>query len=187
MYKPRVNNSGEPLTIDNNKGAYPENELLIDRYKMLLDSAHLYAESQSGCTKVSVGSLIIDSPHSTQARVYGANETLPASCKKQGCLRIQKYGNASKQHRNPEDCRAIHSEINAISIAARYGVKIEGKTIVVTRYPCEACARAIITSGIKEVVYGRAQNCSDETFKMLTLAGISVIHINDWDAPDVTY
>ena len=162
-------------------------DLVELRAKALLDSAHLYAEGHSGCKKVSVGCLVIDSIHSSQARVYGANETLPVSCKTEGCLRVQKYGNASKKHRNPEDCRAIHSEVDAISIAARYGLNLEGKTMVVTRYPCEACARAIITAGISQVIYGRAQECSEETMNMFRSAGVSVMHIVDWDAPDVTY
>lgn len=185
-YIDKFNNEEKPISSNNNKGLYL-NEECTERCKQLLDTAHLYAEGHSGCKKVSVGSVIVDNLHTTHVRVYGANETIPVSCKKEGCLRVQKYGENSKLHRNPEDCRAIHSEVNAISIAARYGLSLEGKTIVVTRYPCEACARAIISSGIKEVVYGRAQNCSDETYKMLRGAGISVIHVQDWDAPDVTY
>lgn len=155
--------------------------------KRLLNDAHLYAEGHSGCKKVSVGSVVVDSLDSSHARVYGANETLPVSCRKEGCLRVEKYGEASKLHRNPEDCRAVHSEVNAIGLAARYGLSLEGKTIVVTRYPCEACARAIVTAGIKHVVYGREQTCSDETYKILTTAGVTVSHIADWTAPDVTY
>ena len=155
--------------------------------KRLLDDAHLYAEGHSGCKKVSVGSIIVDSLDSSHARVYGANETLPVSCRKEGCLRVEKYGEASKLHRNPEDCRAVHSEVNAIGLAARFGLSLEGRTIVVTRYPCEACARAIITAGISRVIYGRAQECSEETMNMFKLSGVDVTHIADWDAPDVTY
>lgn len=155
--------------------------------KALLDSAHLYAEGQSGCRKVSVGCLVIDNIHSSQARVYGANRTIPVSCKDAGCLRVQKYGEASKKHRNPEDCRAIHSEVDAISTAAKHGLNLAGKTMIVTRYPCEACARAIITAGISRVIYGRAQECSEETMNMFKLSGVDVTHIVDWDAPDVTY
>ena len=154
--------------------------------KMYLDEAHAYAEQTSGCCKVSVGSVIVDGPVSF-SRIFGSNKTLPISCKDHGCLRVEKYGENSKLHRNPEDCRAIHSEIDAICNAAKMGVATRGMTIVVTRYPCEACARAIIKAGFAVVIYGRAQECSEFTYKMFEDAGVEVVHIADWDAPDVTY
>jgi len=44
-----------------------------------------------------------------------------------------------------------HSELNAI---LNYrGGSLEGTTIYVTLFPCNECAKAIIQSGIKEVVY----------------------------------
>ena len=44
-----------------------------------------------------------------------------------------------------------HSELNAI---LNYrGGSLEGATIFVTLFPCNECAKAIIQSGIKEVVY----------------------------------
>lgn len=44
-----------------------------------------------------------------------------------------------------------HSELNAI---LNYrGGSLEGATIYVTLFPCNECAKAIIQSGIKEIVY----------------------------------
>ncbi len=46
---------------------------------------------------------------------------------------------------------STHSELNAI---LNYrGGSLEGATIYVTLFPCNECAKAIIQSGIKEVVY----------------------------------
>lgn len=131
-----------------------------------------YAKQNSGCTKVAVGSCI---KTSTGVLIFGANRAVPdlCRCKSRGCLRIEKYGTNSKNYRNPEDCRAIHSEIDAICNASKAGVSLKGATIYVTRYPCEACARAIIASGIKEVVYGRNQKISDQTIQMFDSAGVS--------------
>ena len=159
------------------------------RAKALLQEAHNYAEQTSGCCKVSVGSIITDTTLNNvySVKIFGSNKSLPISCKIAGCLRVEKYGEASKLHRNPEDCRAIHSEIDAICNAAKMGITTQGMTIFVTRYPCEACARAIVKAGITTVIYGRAQKCSELTYKILEEAGITVIHIDDWDAPDVTY
>ena len=46
---------------------------------------------------------------------------------------------------------STHSELNAI---LNYrGGSLEGSTIYVTLFPCNECAKAIIQSGIKEVIY----------------------------------
>jgi cytidine deaminase len=49
--------------------------------------------------------------------------------------------------------RVVHAEMNAITEAARRGVKIGGGQIFSTTFPCHMCARHIIASGIKRVVY----------------------------------
>lgn len=46
-----------------------------------------------------------------------------------------------------------HAERNAIYSAARHGIALEGSRIYVTGIPCMDCARAIIQSGIREVIY----------------------------------
>lgn len=142
-----------------------------------LTLADKWAESMSGCLKVKVGSMIL--PKSGGA-IFGANRGVPSLCMSDGCMRIAKYGNDSKAHRNPEDCRAVHSEVNAIAEAARLGVKLQGATIYVTRYPCEACARAIAIAGIKKVYYGGTAKISEETKKTFTHSNIEVTHVEGW-------
>ena len=44
-----------------------------------------------------------------------------------------------------------HSERNAIYLAARRGVSLEGASIYVPWHPCADCARAIIQAGISKV------------------------------------
>jgi dCMP deaminase len=48
---------------------------------------------------------------------------------------------------------AMHAEQNAILYATSNGAKIEGSTIYVTLSPCMACARIILSTGIKKVIY----------------------------------
>ena len=145
-----------------------------------LDMAQTYAEARSGCLKVAVGSCITDE----HGRIlsFGANAAIPNLCKFQGCLRIEKYGNNDKTHRGPADCRAIHSEIDAIAHLER---SARGGRIYVTRYPCEACARAIVAAGITEVYYGRKQDISEETEQIFAYNGVKVVRKSGWDAPDV--
>lgn len=45
-----------------------------------------------------------------------------------------------------------HAERNAIYEAARQGIKIKGSTLYSPWFPCAECARAIIQSGIEELV-----------------------------------
>lgn len=127
---------------------------------LYLKMAGEYAKKMTGCTKVSVGSCIVTQ---NGAVVLGANRVVQDRCMKDGCHRVLKYGDNAKTHRNPDDCLAIHSEIDAISRAACQGIDLYGAIIFVTRYPCEACARAIAMSGIKRVVYGRNQEISEMT------------------------
>ena len=148
--------------------------------KVYLDLADEFARIHTGRMKVHVGCTIIK-PDGRIAGV-GANTSNPC-CKDKGiCHRIELYGDNSKEHRLPSDCNAVHSEINAI-IDAGYDCK--GATAYVTRYPCEACARALVQAGIKKVVYGRQQEISNLTKEILK--GVEVIWEKDWNAEDVTY
>lgn len=143
-----------------------------------LDIAQLYADKMGGCRKVLVGSIIVK-----DGRVIGigANRAIPDLCHCRGCLRVEKYGDDSKVHRNPEDCRAIHSEIDAI---ANLSERAEGADIYVTRYPCEACAKAIISAGIKNVCYGGTATVSKQTLDMFDSEHIGCYHIKDWKKDD---
>lgn len=49
--------------------------------------------------------------------------------------------------------RAVHAEAAAISDAARRGVPLQSSRLFCTTFPCHICARHIVASGIKEVVF----------------------------------
>ena len=148
----------------------------------LLKIAQNYADINSGCLKVHVGCLITKD---SNIIALGANRCLPNFCiTARGCLRVELYGENSKEHRNPEDCRAIHAEIDAIAHSRE---PLVGSTIYVTRYPCEACAKAIVSAGIAKVVYGRQQPISEYTRKIFEHYNIDVYHYKAFDSPDVLY
>lgn len=147
-------------------------------WKDCLDFAQLYANKVSGCRKVAVGSVIVKNG---RIIALGANRGVPDLCKTQrGCLRVEKYGEDSKSHRNPEDCRAIHSEIDALCSAASAGISVDGASIFVTRYPCEGCAKAIISAGIKRVFYGGTARISQQTADMFDEYEVECTYIPDW-------
>jgi len=90
-----------------------------------------------------------------------------------------------------------HAERNAIYNAARKGVSLEGSIIYIHSekgyYPCDECARAIIQSGITEVVMGWAiddvtdKYSWDATLKMFEAAGVEVRVICKRTAEDGTF
>jgi len=47
----------------------------------------------------------------------------------------------------------VHSEINAITDCAKRGVCIDDTKIYVTHFPCINCFKAIVSSGIKKIIY----------------------------------
>lgn len=49
--------------------------------------------------------------------------------------------------------RMVHAEMNAVVDAARLGRSIRGGTLYVTTFPCHNCAKHIIASGIKKVIF----------------------------------
>jgi deoxycytidylate deaminase len=49
--------------------------------------------------------------------------------------------------------RSVHAEMAAISLAAKNGVQLQGSRMFCTTFPCHICARHIVSSGIKEVVF----------------------------------
>ena len=163
---------------------YNVKEIVADcKLNSLMEEAYNYAKAFSGCAKVHVGAMLISDTLNCQS--YGANVTLPVSCRKYGCRRQELYGEDSKLHRLPSDCRAIHAEIDCIT---KYCNKMkhanfstpEALWILVTRYPCEACARAIVNCGfINVVIYGGEQDISEETGRIFDSAGIQVLHF-DW-------
>jgi len=148
--------------------------------KSWLDMAETYAKQHSGCNKVAVGCAIV-SLTSNNVLAFGANRAMPDLCKSpRGCLRVELYGDDSKNHRNSGDCRAIHSEIDAIASAARYGISLDRSVAYVTRYPCESCAKALIQAGIYEVYYGGTAEISDYTRALFERYNVRCYHITDW-------
>ncbi|MBQ7635333.1 MAG: dCMP deaminase family protein [Bacteroidaceae bacterium] len=70
----------------------------------------------------------------------------------------------------------LHAEANAITKIARSGNNSDGSTLYVTDAPCIECAKLIIQSGIRRVVYEREYRLT-EGLDLMKRAGIEVVHI----------
>ena len=71
----------------------------------------------------------------------------------------------------------LHAEANAITKIARSGNSSDGATMYVTASPCIECAKLIIQSGIKRVVYSEKYRLEDG-LELLKRANIEVVSLN---------
>ncbi len=69
----------------------------------------------------------------------------------------------------------LHAEANAITKLARSENNSDGATLYVTSSPCIECAKLIIQSGIRRVVYSENYRLSDG-IDLLRTAGIEVVY-----------
>ena len=70
----------------------------------------------------------------------------------------------------------LHAEANAITKIAKSGNNSDGATLYVTTSPCLECAKLIIQSGIKRVVYCEMYRI-DDGIRFLNRAGIECVFI----------
>ena len=68
----------------------------------------------------------------------------------------------------------LHAEANAITKLARSNNNSDGATLYVTAAPCIECAKLIIQSGIKRVVYAETYRL-DDGLKLLKRANIETV------------
>ncbi|KRQ87745.1 tRNA-specific adenosine deaminase [Caloramator mitchellensis] len=129
-------------------------------------------KKRSTCLRRQVGAIIVKD---NRILTTGYNGVPPkmSHCEELGCLR-QKLNIPSGQRH--ELCRALHAEQNAIVQAAKYGISIEDSTIYITSQPCIICAKLIIASGIKRIVY--SGDYPDElSMQMLNESGVEVVNL----------
>ena len=70
----------------------------------------------------------------------------------------------------------LHAEANAITKIARSNNSSEGATLYVTASPCIECAKLIIQSGIKRVVYAEKYRLEDG-INLLKRANIELVYL----------
>lgn len=83
------------------------------------------------------------------------------------------YKDELTSRKNLDYCRALHAEEEAILQSRKQGVALDGTTMFVTTYPCALCAKKIVSSGIKTVIFAEPYDVpeAEEFFRQ---AGIEV-------------
>ena len=132
-----------------------------EKKQMLLDSRYLrmtqiWAEN-SYCRRRQVGALLVKDKMIISDGYNGTPSGFENVCEEDG-------------HTKPY---VLHAEANAITKVAMSHNSSEGATLYVTDSPCMECAKLIIQSGIKRVVYRREYRITDG-IDFLKRAGIEV-------------
>lgn len=132
-----------------------EKQLKLDgRY---LRMARIWAEN-SYCKRRQVGAIVVKDNRIISDGYNGTPSGFENVCEDEG--------NVTKPY-------VLHAEANAITKLARSHNNSDGATIYITASPCIECAKLIIQSGIKRVVYGENYRL-DDGIQLLKRAGIEV-------------
>ena len=133
-------------------------ELLDKRY---LSIAHIWAEN-AYCIRRKVGALLVKDGTIISDGFNGTPSGFENICEDEN--------NVSKPY-------VLHAEANAITKIARSSQNSDGATLYVTASPCIDCAKLIIQSGIRRVVYGEKYRL-DDGIRLLERAGIETTYMD---------
>jgi len=131
---------------------------------------------------------ILDTRYLAMAKIWGQNSYCVR--RKVGALLVKNkmiisdgyngtpsgFENVCEDENNATKPYVLHAEANAITKVAKSNNSSEGATLYVTASPCLECAKLIIQSGIKRVVYGEMYRI-DDGIQLLQRAGIEVVYI----------
>ncbi len=84
-----------------------------------------------------------------------------------------------QDHRTFSEQNEIHAEQNAIAFAARKGIATENCDLYVSVSPCTACAKLIISAGIKNVYYKKLYDRETYGLDLLKQSNINLIKLDE--------
>jgi dCMP deaminase len=124
--------------------------------------------SRSNCMKRKVAAIIVRDKRVISTG-YNGTPRGTRNCNEGGCPRCN---NMATSGTGLDECLCSHGEENAIVQASYHGVSLKDATIYTTFAPCLMCAKMIINSGIKEVVYNMEYPLNDPSFKLFGEADV---------------
>ncbi len=138
---------------------YGEKQVAFD--KRYLEMAQIWAKN-SYCVRRQVGALIVKEKMIISDGYNGTPSGFENKC--------EDDNNLTKPY-------VLHAEANAITKVAKSHNSSENSTLYVTTSPCMECAKLIIQSGIKRVVYCNKYPKTDG-LDLLRRAGIALVYID---------
>ena len=138
-----------------------------DEYFM--DIAKVVA-SRSNCIKRKVAAIIVRDKRVISTG-YNGTPRGTRNCNEGGCPRCNSLATSGTKL---DECLCSHGEENAIVQASYHGVSLKDAVIYSTFAPCLMCAKMIINSGIREVIYNTEYPLNDSAFKLFEDAKLFV-------------
>jgi len=126
--------------------------------------------SRSNCIKRKVAAIIVKDQRVISTG-YNGTPRGTRNCNEGGCPRCNGLATSGT---NLDECLCSHGEENAIVQASYHGVSVKDSIIYTTFAPCLMCAKMIINSGIREVIYNMDYPLNESAFRLLGEAGIFV-------------
>lgn len=138
--------------------------------------------SRSSCLKVHSGSVIVHENRIVGSGYNGAPPNVKTCLEKDYCTKEFKTGKSYEETLNTGQCIGVHSELNALANMNRTIHK--NSIIYTTILPCHACAKTLISQGIKRIVFKRIYD-KEESKRVIELLNEAGIKIDQLDiSPD---
>ena len=135
-----------------------DKQILLDRRYLAM--ARIWAQN-SYCLRRKVGALLVKD----QMIISDGYNGTPSG-----------FENICEDDDNVTKPYVLHAEANAITKVAKSNNSSEGATLYVTSSPCLECAKLIIQSGIRRVVYCETYRI-DDGIKLLQRADVEVVYV----------
>jgi dCMP deaminase len=134
-----------------------------------MDIAHVVAR-RGNCSRRQVAALLVRDRRIISTGYNGTPRGVK-NCFEGGCKRC-----AGEVPSGAElsECVCCHAEENAITQAAYHGIAVREAVLYSTLSPCLLCAKMIINSGIREVVYETEYQFDVQTRELLLEAGVII-------------
>ena len=128
----------------------------------------------STCSKAQYMAIVVDRRGTVAATGYNGTPVGWTHCTDGGCPRALTQTTQGGSYNN---CLAVHAEANALLRVSP--LDCEGATIYVNGLPCWDCAKLIVGSGIKRIVYaaGRTPVDKEAVLGFLNKAGADLAEV----------
>lgn len=150
---------------------------MITRDEKWMATCIFNAHQWSTCSKRQYFALIVDEFGNIVGSGYNGGPSGMPHCNEGHCPRAQMN---SASGSNYDNCISIHAEANCI-MRTQLGLSRRNSTLYVNGSPCFACAKLIVNSGVRRVVYLHDESYAQEEFVLdfLQKAGITLMDLSE--------
>lgn len=141
----------------------------INKHSVMMEICETLSQL-SHCRSIKVASLIVKDWRIISTGINGTPSGMI------NCDEYFKENFDRQEHHEWSTNNELHSEQNAIAIAAKNGININESTMYLTLAPCINCAKLIAASGIKNLIFSSFYdfNYSAEWYKILKSSKVNI-------------